>query len=742
LVVLNAKQTLQNTVLALANEKGIQLAAHYTRFFDLRDLLKNVEQTTVDDEEEPLDMALQQLELLSLDTLVLGMSEIIKYRLLPKTIVKASKPLSATSKPFHLPKSSTTANTTPLTSSTNSRPSQQPKAGNFQHRPHREHVQHPLSVVRLRGLPWTATEHDIINFFTTPPSPLPTPTSPTDAAEDSSEKEATPSSASSSDTDSVTEGLPAPKTVLILLNLHNRSTGEAYVEFSLPFNDENKSNKHTFAHRALTDWQGRHMGHRYIEIFPATPNELQYAQQMMTMHSMLVPNGVPPMGPPVMLPMPPQLVPIDLERSSAVRIRGMPFSTTIEEIVQFFDPLLVEFNVENRQIGAPIDIIPVINAVDGRPTGDAFIKFKDAKDAKDAVSKSKQKMGGRFVDIFKIPEQEIFLYSLSTYAPNGALPMPPPMNAPPFFIPQESPYMIAPYPYAQRGPRRAPRSNGTSSQHHYQQHLNFTEHVVRVRGLPFTCDEGDIADFFHGLNIAHQGIHLILNESNDRSTGEALVEFASEEDVELALKRHRQMIGKRYIEVFRSNSNHQYNNNADDDESDEEKRNFGPNTFVKSKRPPRQNTGRVFFNGKLITSLPPQVGMDGVMLLHMPPHLNVSNMHHHQKHHRHQYYEYGESTVRMRGLPFSSNNEDIIQFFSEYELDINSIQMRVDGNGRKNGEAYVNFSSGEEARRAVEGRNRCHMGNRYIELFLVGVKHNEGFTAGADQTDVPTEVEA
>jgi RNA recognition motif-containing protein len=427
---------------------------------------------------------------------------------------------------------------------------------------------------------------------------------------------------------------------------------------------------------------------------------------------MLVPNGAPP----VLLPMPPMLGPMDIEQSTTVRIRGFPFQTTIEELVQFFDPLLVDFDQENRQIESPVDVIPIINAVDGRPTGEAFIKFKDANDATQALEKNRQKFGNRYVDVFKVPEQEMFMYAVNTFPPGS-------VQVPPFFVPQDS-YMMPPFFPPRALPRRQPvRTNGTSSQHHFQQHLNFTEHVVRVRGLPFTCDEDDIADFFNGINIAPQGIHLILNESNDRSTGEALVEFNTEEDVEKALLRHRQMIGKRYIEVFRSNNGHT--------EEEEESQN-NQNGFVKSKRPPRQNSGRVFFNGKMITTLPQQVGIDGVMLLPMgpmPPHMP---MHHKPRNH---YYEYSDCTVRMRGLPFSSANDDIIRFFEDYELDPNTIHMRVDNNGRKNGEAYVNFSTPDEAKRAVEERNKCHMGNRYIELFLVGVKHNEGYNAVADQTE-------
>jgi hypothetical protein len=38
--------------------------------------------------------------------------------------------------------------------------------------------------------------------------------------------------------------------------------------------------------------------------------------------------------------------------------------------------------------------------------------------------------------------------------------------------------------------------------------------------------------------------------------------------------------------------------------------------------------------------------------------------------------------------------------------------------GRASGEAWVTFTSAAEAERAVQERNRQHMGSRYVELFV------------------------
>lgn len=83
--------------------------------------------------------------------------------------------------------------------------------------------------------------------------------------------------------------------------------------------------------------------------------------------------------------------------------------------------------------------------------------------------------------------------------------------------------------------------------------------IVRLRGLPWTCVEQDIADFFVGIPIVPKGIHFVKN-AHGKATGEAFVQLHAPESVQHALQRHKQTMGRRYIEVFKSNpvdmSNH------------------------------------------------------------------------------------------------------------------------------------------------------------------------------------------
>lgn len=68
-----------------------------------------------------------------------------------------------------------------------------------------------------------------------------------------------------------------------------------------------------------------------------------------------------------------------------------------------------------------------------------------------------------------------------------------------------------------------------------------------MRGLPFTCREGDIFEFFHPL----KPINIeFLRGRDTRPSGECQVDFGSEEELEEAMTYDKRFIGQRYIELF------------------------------------------------------------------------------------------------------------------------------------------------------------------------------------------------
>ncbi|NXU54711.1 GRSF1 factor, partial [Turnix velox] len=78
-----------------------------------------------------------------------------------------------------------------------------------------------------------------------------------------------------------------------------------------------------------------------------------------------------------------------------------------------------------------------------------------------------------------------------------------------------------------------------------------------------------------------------------------------------------------------------------------------------------------------------------------------------------------DGVVLLRGLPFSSNEDDIMAFFSG--LKITDIAFVYRGE-RKTGEAFVQFAAPEMAAKALL-RHREYMGSRYIEVY-VSRKHH------------------
>lgn len=60
-----------------------------------------------------------------------------------------------------------------------------------------------------------------------------------------------------------------------------------------------------------------------------------------------------------------------------------------------------------------------------------------------------------------------------------------------------------------------------------------------------------IAAHFYYLLIYKNGIHIVQNKQK-RPNGEAFIEVASNEYVEIALRHHGEYMGHRYLEIFRS----------------------------------------------------------------------------------------------------------------------------------------------------------------------------------------------
>ena len=75
--------------------------------------------------------------------------------------------------------------------------------------------------------------------------------------------------------------------------------------------------------------------------------------------------------------------------------------------------------------------------------------------------------------------------------------------------------------------------------------------VIKVRGLPWEATAMDLCKFFRDCDIVGgpNGIHFCTNDRGQPS-GEAFIEMERPEDVEKALEKHKQNMGRRSVVDF------------------------------------------------------------------------------------------------------------------------------------------------------------------------------------------------
>jgi len=387
------------------------------------------------------------------------------------------------------------------------------------------------TVVRMRGLPWSASQEEVANFL-----------------EDCN----------------IVGGNEGIHFTYVR---DGRPSGEAYVELA---SADDMS-------RAL-EKNKQHMGKRYIEVFPSKKSEMDWAVSRSGSDA-----------------------PLDND-DAVVRLRGLPFGCSKEEVAHFFAGLEIQPNG-----------IQLMLDHQGRCAGDAYVQFSSPMLVEQAVSKNKEKIGHRYIEIFKSSLQELRIASNKQMGRNMGGGYGGGMGGGGYGGGMGGGYGGGygggmgggfgggrPGPYDRMGGgmgmgggRGRGRGNlkgmyeddgygygggfgggrmggmggmgmggmgdmggrgmrggggGGGGRNNFGQNYDSTTgHSVHMRGLPFSASKNDIMEFFSPLNP----VNVVIGFNNDgRASGEADVDFSTAEEAQQALQKDRATMQHRYIELF------------------------------------------------------------------------------------------------------------------------------------------------------------------------------------------------
>lgn len=95
--------------------------------------------------------------------------------------------------------------------------------------------------------------------------------------------------------------------------------------------------------------------------------------------------------------------------------------------------------------------------------------------------------------------------------------------------------------------RQEYKKKGALEKQYYKNEAT-TQYTLKLRGAHFNVKETQVREFFVPLKPV--AIRIVKN-ANGNATGYVFVDFQSEDDLEKALKRDREYMGRRYVELFR-----------------------------------------------------------------------------------------------------------------------------------------------------------------------------------------------
>mmetsp|Transcript_11902 Transcript_11902/g.28500 ORF Transcript_11902/g.28500 Transcript_11902/m.28500 type:complete len:351 (-) Transcript_11902:224-1276(-) len=286
-----------------------------------------------------------------------------------------------------------------------------------------------------------------------------------------------------------------------------------------------------------------------------------YPHPMQNMEGVPLPPGIPGLGG--------STDPLEavLGPFPCARLRNLPFDTTVEDLLVFFQGLVV------------IDLILI-------GSGDAYIVFANPMDFQMALQRDRQTIRRTYIEIAPASRSDYYAAVSrqhwqeqprdSLLAPGegrqgddgsqlgleglwGASAASAPVQSltttqqvPKLGTSRGGPLGLAVSGGRPGGPGRGGGGNApvrrTGGGIQIGEHTGF----LRMRGLPFSATKDDIAKFFESYNPVLDSI-VLTYRSDGRATGEAYVAFGSPDASKSAMDLHRKSMGSRYIELFLSN---------------------------------------------------------------------------------------------------------------------------------------------------------------------------------------------
>uniref|UniRef100_A0A4W6FUE9 Epithelial splicing regulatory protein 2 n=1 Tax=Lates calcarifer TaxID=8187 RepID=A0A4W6FUE9_LATCA len=307
--------------------------------------------------------------------------------------------------------------------------------------------------------------------------------------------------------------------------------------------------------------------------------------------------------------------PVDSE--TVIRARGLPWQSSDQDIARFFKGLNI----------AKGGVALCLNA-QGRRNGEALVRFINSEHRDLALERHKHHMGSRYIEVYKATGEEFLKIAGGT------------SNEVAQFLSKEN------------------------------------QVIIRMRGLPFTATPQEVLSFLGPESPVTDGSEglLFVKYPDGRPTGDAFVLFSCEEYAQNALKKHKQILGKRYIELFRSTAAEV------------------------------QQVLNRYMSTPLISTLPPSPIVP-VPVLATPPFLPAASS--------------TRDCVRLRGLPYTAGIEDILEFMGEHTVDIkpHGVHMVLNQQGRPSGDAFIQMKSPDKAFMVAQKCHKKTMKDRYVEVF-------------------------